>query len=89
MLREYQGKKIESARRRPPTVAMISPLARRAKSIDPSLSAGLEVVDAIVSSLGDGVLWDIGANFGLHGLTAKFLRPDCANRKARSSRSQL
>jgi len=34
-----------------------------------------EVVDAIVSSLGDGVLWDIGANFGLHGLTAKFLRP--------------
>jgi FkbM family methyltransferase len=34
-----------------------------------------EVVDAIVSSLGDGVLWDVGANFGLHGLTAKFLRP--------------
>jgi FkbM family methyltransferase len=34
-----------------------------------------EVADAIVSSLGDGVLWDIGANFGLHGLTAKLLRP--------------
>jgi FkbM family methyltransferase len=34
-----------------------------------------EVVDAIVSDLGDGVLWDVGANFGLHGLTAKFLRP--------------
>jgi FkbM family methyltransferase len=34
-----------------------------------------EVVDAIVSGLGDGVLWDVGANFGLHGLTAKFLRP--------------
>jgi FkbM family methyltransferase len=34
-----------------------------------------EVIDAIVSGLGAGVLWDVGANFGLHGLTAKFLRP--------------
>jgi len=34
-----------------------------------------EVIVAISSSLGSGVLWDIGANFGLHGLTAKYLRP--------------
>jgi len=34
-----------------------------------------EAADAIVSSLGNGVLWDIGANFGLHGLTSKHLRP--------------
>lgn len=34
-----------------------------------------EVTDAIVSSLGEGVLWDVGANFGLHGITAKLLRP--------------
>jgi FkbM family methyltransferase len=34
-----------------------------------------EVTDAIVASLGDGVLWDVGANFGLHGITAKLLRP--------------
>jgi len=34
-----------------------------------------EVTDAVVASLGDGVLWDVGANFGLQGITAKFLRP--------------
>lgn len=34
-----------------------------------------EVIDAIVSVLGDGVLWDVGANFGLHGITAKLTRP--------------
>jgi len=34
-----------------------------------------EVTDALVAGLGDGVLWDVGANFGLHGITAKFLRP--------------
>ena len=33
-----------------------------------------EVIDAILSELSDGVLWDIGADFGLHGLTAKFQR---------------
>jgi len=36
-----------------------------------------EVLDAIVAELGgSGVLWDIGANIGLHGLTAKKLAPD-------------
>jgi FkbM family methyltransferase len=34
-----------------------------------------EVVEAIVSDLGDGVFWDVGSNFGLHAITAKFLRP--------------
>lgn len=34
-----------------------------------------EVIDAVVSNLGDGVLWDVGANFGLHGITAKSMRP--------------
>ncbi|HMD61867.1 MAG TPA: FkbM family methyltransferase, partial [Opitutaceae bacterium] len=34
-----------------------------------------EVLDALASSLGDGVLWDIGANFGLHGIAAKRLCP--------------
>lgn len=34
-----------------------------------------EVIRAIASVLGDGVLWDIGANFGLHGLTAKYQFP--------------
>lgn len=35
-----------------------------------------EVMEALVSSLGKGVLWDIGANIGLHGLSAKHLRPE-------------
>jgi FkbM family methyltransferase len=36
-----------------------------------------EVLDAIVAHLAeDGVLWDIGANVGLHAITAKRLRPD-------------
>lgn len=34
-----------------------------------------EVIEAVASILGDGILWDIGANFGLHGLTAKHLLP--------------
>jgi FkbM family methyltransferase len=34
-----------------------------------------EVLDAITSVLGEGVLWDIGANFGLHSVTAKRLLP--------------
>jgi FkbM family methyltransferase len=35
-----------------------------------------EVLEALVANLsGGGVLWDIGANFGLHGLTAKKLAP--------------
>jgi FkbM family methyltransferase len=35
-----------------------------------------EVLDAIVSELSsNGVLWDIGANLGLHGLTAKKMVP--------------
>lgn len=34
------------------------------------------VLDALLASLGeDGVLWDVGANFGLHGLTAARLCP--------------
>jgi FkbM family methyltransferase len=36
-----------------------------------------EVLEAIVAELGIGdVLWDIGANIGLHGLTAKKLVPE-------------
>jgi FkbM family methyltransferase len=35
-----------------------------------------EVIDAIASVLDDGVLWDIGANFGLHCMTAKLLFPN-------------
>lgn len=36
-----------------------------------------EVLEAIVAELGgQGVLWDIGANLGLQGLTAKTLVPD-------------
>jgi FkbM family methyltransferase len=34
-----------------------------------------EVIEAITSVLGSGVLWDIGANFGLHCLTAKRCLP--------------
>ena len=35
-----------------------------------------EVLDAILASLrDDGVLWDVGANVGLHVITAKRLRP--------------
>jgi FkbM family methyltransferase len=36
-----------------------------------------EVLEAIFAYLpADGVLWDVGANFGLHSLTAKHLRPN-------------
>lgn len=36
-----------------------------------------EVLDAIVSHLADnGVLWDVGANAGLHAITTKHLRPN-------------
>lgn len=36
-----------------------------------------EVLDAIVSNLPrGGVLWDVGANVGLHAITTKRLRPD-------------
>jgi len=36
-----------------------------------------EVLTALVGALGgEGVLWDIGSNFGLHGLTAKKMVPD-------------
>ena len=36
-----------------------------------------EVLEAILPFLGDdSVLWDIGANFGLHGITAKLLKPE-------------
>jgi FkbM family methyltransferase len=36
-----------------------------------------EILDAILANLPpNGVLWDVGANFGLHALTAKLLRPD-------------
>jgi FkbM family methyltransferase len=35
-----------------------------------------EVLKAITTVLGGGVLWDIGANFGLHCLTAKHCAPD-------------
>jgi FkbM family methyltransferase len=34
-----------------------------------------EVMEAIASVLDDGILWDIGANFGLHCLTAKHRFP--------------
>jgi FkbM family methyltransferase len=34
-----------------------------------------EVIEAIAPILGEGVLWDVGANFGLHALTAKHLVP--------------
>lgn len=37
-----------------------------------------EVLEAILPFLGtDSVFWDIGANFGLHAITAKFLKPQC------------
>lgn len=36
-----------------------------------------EVLDALLNELpSGGVLWDVGANFGLHGVTAKVRRPD-------------
>jgi FkbM family methyltransferase len=36
-----------------------------------------EVLEAILRSLdADGVLWDVGANFGLHAVTASYLRPE-------------
>jgi FkbM family methyltransferase len=36
-----------------------------------------EVLEAILPYLhSDAVLWDIGANFGLHGITAKHLKPE-------------
>lgn len=34
-----------------------------------------EVLDAITSELGSGILWDVGAHFGLHGITAKNMLP--------------
>lgn len=38
-----------------------------------------EVLESIRPLLGNGaVLWDIGANFGLHAITAKFLHPGTA-----------
>ena len=36
-----------------------------------------EVLDGILANLPKGgVLWDVGANFGLHALSTKYLRPD-------------
>ena len=36
-----------------------------------------EVLDALVKELPrGGVVWDVGANFGLHAITLKLLRPD-------------
>jgi hypothetical protein len=36
-----------------------------------------EVLDAILDGLpSQAVVWDVGANFGLHGITLKVLRPD-------------
>ncbi len=36
-----------------------------------------EVLDALAHDLPQGaVVWDVGANFGLHGITLKWLRPD-------------
>jgi FkbM family methyltransferase len=36
-----------------------------------------EVLDALLEALPQrGVLWDVGANFGLHAITVKLLRPD-------------
>ena len=36
-----------------------------------------EILDVVISYLdSNGVFWDVGANFGLHSLTVKKLRPD-------------
>ena len=36
-----------------------------------------EVLEAILAHLpSDGILWDVGANFGLHAITTKHLRPN-------------
>ena len=77
LLKRQELKSFVKVRNRYGTKLLLSPLEYIDSFI---LSSGYyesEVLEALLPFLGHGaVFWDIGANFGLHGLTAKHLKPD-------------